>query len=486
MILLILTVFLRVFLLPTYPPGLWYDEAINGLDALTIYSGKAYPIFFDSYGHPREPLFLYFIAVLYSIFGVSAFTLRVAAAIIGSITVIVFYYFIRYLFTNRIAFIASFLLATAKWHLIFSRLSFRTILTPLLLILVCYCLFRAFNERKRIWYILTGIFLGIGMYTYLAFRLAPLFILIIIMYAYVQEKNTIVPRKSNIAIIFLVWFLVFLPLLIDYIVHPFHFFGRTDEVTVFQNGFGEGIKHIVANALKVAMMFSIPGKGDPEPKHNFPGEPALPFFLSIFLVIGTIVAVKKIQDTRYFTLLVWFILFLTPSVFSMGAPNTLRTTGALPALYALIALGFDWVYTFGLHKLLSQTHRVLNIIAVIILLYCGSVGVYQYFRWAKSDRTWLAFNTAEVELGHQIKLWSSDSKSAIYLPKVVAEHPTVIFSAYPFDYFYYETLDPLPNTIYIIIEPSIFVQLQTQFPNGNIIREFKLINGQTWAIAYKT
>ncbi|MDI6784335.1 MAG: glycosyltransferase family 39 protein, partial [bacterium] len=185
--LLCLTVFLRVFLLHTYPPGLWYDEAINGLDALNIYQGKSYPIFFTTCDHPREPFFLYFIALLYPFFGVSAFTLRLAAAIIGSITVIVFYYFIRSLFDNRIAILASFLLATAKWHLVFSRLSFRTILTPLLLILVCYFLFRAFQERKKIWYILTGVCLGIGMYTYLAFRLVPLLVLIVVLYYWFTE-----------------------------------------------------------------------------------------------------------------------------------------------------------------------------------------------------------------------------------------------------------------------------------------------------------
>ncbi|MDI6784628.1 MAG: hypothetical protein QME64_11120, partial [bacterium] len=274
--------------------------------------------------------------------------------------------------------------------------------------------------------------------------------------------------------------------LIDFFIHPFHFFGRTDEVTVFQNGVTAGITNIASNALKVAMMFSIPGKGDPEPKHNLPGEPVLPLVLSVFLLIGLIIVIIKFRDIRYFLILIWFILLLLPSVFSMGAPNTLRTTGAIPALYALIAIGFSWLYSFGLEKLKSNRHLWLNIGAVVLLIYCGAVGVYQYSRWTKADRTWLAFNTAEVELGQQIGRWSWTSKEPIYLPKVVAEHPTVLFTAYPYDYFLYETLTPLPNTIYIVIEPTGLDQLHAQFPNGKIIREFILVTGRTWAIAYKT
>ncbi|MFB3895788.1 MAG: ArnT family glycosyltransferase [bacterium] len=505
-ILIILTVFLRIFLLHSLPPGLWYDEAINGLDSLNIYQGKAYPLFFTSYDHPREPLFLYFIALLYPIFGVSGFTLRLAAAIVGSITVIVFYYFIRYLFDNRVAIIASFLLATSKWHLIFSRLSFRTILTPLFIILVCYFLFKAFNERKRIWYILTGICLGIGMYTYLAFRLVPILVLMIISYQWLIEKkirnsppqSEISPKaekteiRNNIIIIFLVWLLVFLPLIIDYIYHPFHLMGRTDEVTVFQNGLSSGITNIASNALKVGMMFSIPGKGDPEPKHNLSGEPELPLLLSIFLIIGIIITCKKIRDTRYFLFLVWFILLLLPSVFSMGAPNTLRTTGALPALYALIAIGFEWLYSVGLIKLKSNRHIWLNLVAILCLIYSGTVGIYQYYRWTTSPRTWQVFNAAEVELGKQIADWSWKTKLPIYLPKVVAEHPTVIFSSYPYDYYHYENndageiLSPLSNTVYIIIDPKVIRYLESEFPDGSVIREFRLNTGNIWAVAYKT
>jgi 4-amino-4-deoxy-L-arabinose transferase-like glycosyltransferase len=493
--LLCLTVFLRVFFLHTLPPGLWYDESINGLDSLNIYQGKAYPLFFTSYDHPREPMFLYIIALLYPIFGVSGFTLRLAAAIIGSITVIAFYYFIRYLFDNRVAIIASILLATSKWHLVFSRLSFRTILTPLLLILVCYCLFRAFNERKRIWYILTGICLGIGMYTYLAFRLAPLLVLLVLGYRWLINKKEL-KKKIDFSIplvtIIIVWIIIFLPLIVDYTFHPFHFMGRTDEITVFQNGFSDGIKNIGSNALKVGMMFSIPGKGDPEPKHNLSGEPELPVVLSVFLIIGIIIAFKKIRDTRYFLCLIWFILLLLPSVFSMGAPNTLRTTGALPALYALIAIGFDWGYSVGLTKLKSNWHKWLNIATIVLLIYSSSVGVYQYFRWAKSDRTWQVFNSAEDELGKQIADWSCNTKTPIFLPKVVAEHPTVIFSAYPFDYYNYENNDEGAiltsqlHSIYIIIDPKVIRSLQSQFPDGKVIREFHLSTGNIWAVAYKT
>ena len=77
------------------PPGDWYDEAINGLDALDVMAdvrdGRAPAIFFTTEDHPREPLFIYATAATFSAVGVSTWSLRWTAAWIGALTVAAFW-----------------------------------------------------------------------------------------------------------------------------------------------------------------------------------------------------------------------------------------------------------------------------------------------------------------------------------------------------------------------------------------------------------
>ena len=55
---------LRFWALGTIPPGLYHDEAFNGLDALGVLEGER-PVFFEA-NNGREPLFIYLVALICS------------------------------------------------------------------------------------------------------------------------------------------------------------------------------------------------------------------------------------------------------------------------------------------------------------------------------------------------------------------------------------------------------------------------------------
>ena len=52
-VIIVIGVVLRIYDITRIPPGLWYDEAINGLDALDVLKNGP-RIFFMTEGHPRE------------------------------------------------------------------------------------------------------------------------------------------------------------------------------------------------------------------------------------------------------------------------------------------------------------------------------------------------------------------------------------------------------------------------------------------------
>lgn len=78
--------FLRLWQLDQLPPGLFFDEAYNGLDARAVADGERFPLYFAG-NNGREPLYLYLQAVAVKLLGPSAYALRLTSALIGILTV---------------------------------------------------------------------------------------------------------------------------------------------------------------------------------------------------------------------------------------------------------------------------------------------------------------------------------------------------------------------------------------------------------------
>ncbi len=490
------------------PPGLWYDEAIHGLDTLQITEQHQFPIFFNTENHPQEPMFSYIIAVFYKMFGVSAYTLRLTSAILGTITIILCYFLVKSWFDERMALLTTFLLAISKWHLIFSRLCLRTILTPLFCILVFYFLYDGLKKiqdtkmpirRFANSFLLSGFFLGLGMYTYISFRLVPVLVFLFILHEWYHStpKSKTLNFKSyfyGMVLFYATALVVFIPLLIDYIHNPFHFFGRTEEISPFQGGVSSGIQLIFWNTIKTIGMFSF--VGDPEAKHNNPGEPMLPWGLSIFLLIGLIYTFRNWKKLKYLMTLSWFLFFLLPSIFSVGAPNTLRTLGGVPALCILIALGIRTTYDVLNEFTYKRFTIIINTGLTIILLYSTILVYYQYFyEWGRSPETAMHFNYNEYYLGQQIRQLSG--RYDFYLPDVLANQEVIKFVSRPAKFYPYQNVDDLPSlnasprpkvilylnpTRYSVPDPDFVDKVIQRYPHVQPFKELKILGDVPWVL----
>ena len=68
---------LRTYAIDHLPPGLFGDEAVEGLDALDVLAGNLAVWFHAHLG--REPMYVYLVALAYAAFGVSALATRLPA-----------------------------------------------------------------------------------------------------------------------------------------------------------------------------------------------------------------------------------------------------------------------------------------------------------------------------------------------------------------------------------------------------------------------
>ena len=102
LIIIAIASFFRLWLLNDVPGGLFPDEAANGQDALLILSGNHTPFFERGLG--REALYFYLIAIPIALFGVGVWQIHVVSALIGILTVIITWFFVKKLFNTQIAF----------------------------------------------------------------------------------------------------------------------------------------------------------------------------------------------------------------------------------------------------------------------------------------------------------------------------------------------------------------------------------------------
>src|SRR5919204_3586226 len=168
---------LRFLRLEAYPPGVQHDEVFVTNFAQTILHGQ-YPIFFEL-NRGNEPLFMYFLAAAFKIFGANVWALRGTAALVGSIAMLLTYLLAREMFalppmppshTGRevgaegdslIPLFTVGGLAFSFWLLYESRVGLHTISTYLLAVATFYSFWRGWTRAQRAWLLASGIFAGL-------------------------------------------------------------------------------------------------------------------------------------------------------------------------------------------------------------------------------------------------------------------------------------------------------------------------------------
>lgn len=191
LIILAIASFLRLWQLDLTPPGVYPDEAINANDALDSLGNKEFKVFYPE-NNGREGLYIWLISLSFAVFGPSIWALKIISALIGILTVLGIYLLSKELFSQRIALLSSFFLALSFWHINFSRIAFRAILIPFCLTFGFYFLLKGFKNWKTHNFIISGIFWGLGFYTYISYRVSVLllfFFLALKLISYLKENK---------------------------------------------------------------------------------------------------------------------------------------------------------------------------------------------------------------------------------------------------------------------------------------------------------
>ncbi len=320
--------------------------------------------------------------------------MRFWSATFGTLAVLLIFALGREWFSIRTGLIAAFLLATSFWHLDFSRMAFRAMLVPTLLLGAFYGLARSWNPAARrpwLWAASGGLCFGLGFHSYIAFRVVPVIAIAVLAFEYFRARR--LPLREC-AIWLGVTAVVALPMGIYFLNHPEEFTKRADQVSVFSTK--SPWQMMADNTIRTAGMFHY--EGDCNLRHNMVTEEYCATEVNrpagLWLLIGAGCAImalwagrKSPNFTAAGALLVWVPVMLLPGILANeGAPHALRTIGVLPAVLLLAAWGADRLMTR-----FPQTAAQAAIVGVTVL--AGGLEVRNYFfEWANSPYMSEAFS----------------------------------------------------------------------------------------------
>ncbi len=445
LIVLIIATFFRLYQLQSAPPGLYPDEAMNGNNALEAIRTGDYKVYYPE-NNGREGLFIniqaQFLRALLPLNNnqPEPWMLRLPSAIFGILTVLGLYFLAKELFEKKTALLASFFLATSVWHLIFSRIGFRAIMAPMLLIWALYFLLLGFRKTSpsaktplpsTFYFLLSGVIFGLGFYTYIAYRIMALLVFFVLWHYWRTSRKEGWQKVFlySTSYFLLSTFFIALPIGIYYLQNPQDFFGRTAQISIFSSP--TPLKDLGINIIKTLGMFNFVGDGNW--RHNYAGNPQLFWPVGIMFLIGAYIALKNIirslkirnrnedselednphiADTKtlhfsFCILILWFGLAMLPVVISSeGLPHALRAILMIPPVFVFAGFGGIWIYDYLRAKWTvaagsRKTMLRIACYAFLALLVTHSYRMY-FLDWARRPETQGAFSANYVMLGRAL------------------------------------------------------------------------------------
>jgi 4-amino-4-deoxy-L-arabinose transferase-like glycosyltransferase len=481
-----LVFFFRFYQTQSVPPEPFSDHAEKILDVYDVSQGLTHIFFPRNTG--REAIQMYWTLLVAKVFGtgLSFLSLKLGTALLGFLTLPFIYLLGKETGGRRVGLIAFLMVGIGYWPNVISRVGLRFPLYPLFVAPTLFFLVRGLRTRNRNDFLLSGIFLGLGLHGYSPFRIVPLVVIaaFVLFWLHDQSKGA---RRDAVVWLALIGFtslFVFIPLLRYWVDNPAQFsFRAVSRLSGVENPITQPIWQIfLSNVWKALKMFNF---NDGQIwVHSVTDRPALDIISAILLVFGMVLVLVRYAHKRH-----WLDLFLIVSIPLLQLPSTLsiaypgenpalnRAGGAYIPAFILAALALDGLISaIGIGKPRlnrSQGRRAIVAWGLLGLLLVGSVRqnydlvfhqYYQAFRagsWNSSDMGQVIKDFEQMygpRYANNIWIVPFPYWVDTRLPAVWAGIPNRDMAMWP---------DNLPGTVESQGPKLFMVKANTDDPNGN-------------------
>lgn len=407
---------LRLYNLDEFPPGLWFDEADNVLQAQQIFLSEPASVDAFSVFTNLPTAFLVPIALVVKLAGVSITSARLVAVAFGLAGIVAMFLLMRHMAGTLFGLIAAFLIATMRWDINWSRIGMHGVTMTFFTAITAWLTYRALRSERMSDFALAGASMGLGMWFYTPFRLFPLVMGVAALHALIFTRTARRGLLINFGVLALFAALVSLPLLQFAATHPEDFFRRPGDVSIFAHApEGEAASAVMNNLLRHLRMFHF--EGDPNGRHNIPGEPMLDTLSGLLMLAGIAIAAFRWRNAAMFALPFWVLIMIMPGTLSIPweAPQSLRSIAVIPAVVALITLAVGGIWQSGRALKLPVMRFVAPIASALLLAVIAYANIDAYFgEQANDPAVFSAFSTSDTLMARD----TADQISRGYNPMV--------------------------------------------------------------------
>ncbi|MCI0476447.1 MAG: glycosyltransferase family 39 protein, partial [Anaerolineales bacterium] len=391
------------------PVEMTSDHAEKLLDVNDIVNGGLAPIFFER-NTGREPLQFYLTAAFVNLtqHPIDHMALKLITALMGVLVIPFTFLFARELFDDDVALFAALLIAISKWPLTMARMGLRFPFTPVFIAPTMFFLFRALKYGRRNDFLMTGLFLGLGLLGYNAFRLAPILVIVFVIVWWWTRRMSLQQTKTlivNSALLFTLALFVVMPLARYMTEKPEMVWYRavTRLVGDTQPIPGDPVEIFARNSVKAALMFN--WTSDAAWPNALPNDPALDYVSGGLFILGVAYALYRLARYRenvYAFVLGGIALMLLPSTLSLAFPNenpsVVRAGGAIPFVFIVVALPLAWLMRSWRESLARFRWGKFALVAVLVLLFAliGRANYMRYFLEFDANYRRASWNSSEV------------------------------------------------------------------------------------------
>ena len=407
----VLALFFRAYRIGEVPLEPFSDHAEKILDVYDVTQGQTRIFFPRNTG--REGFQMYWTVLMNWIFGtgLSFLSLKIGTVLIGLLTLPYMYLLGKEIGGKRVGLFTLLLTGIGYWPNVISRIGLRFPLYPAFAAPVLYYLIRGLRTRNRNDFILSGLFLGIGMHGYSPIRIMPV-VIIVAVGLYLIHANSRGKRRDAIlwlAILGLTSLFVFTPLLRYWLDNPTEFSYRAlSRLGGVERDLAEpAIKIFFSNLWNGMRMFNW---DDGEIwVHSVTHRPALGVVSGALFLIGAVMVLVRYLRRRHWLdlfLLLSIPLLALPSILSLAYPGENpalnRAGGAYIPAFILAALALDSMVTALLNTTEGNSGRgrIRNALAwglTLVLLFWSGAQNYDlvFNQYAKQFENG-AWNSSEM------------------------------------------------------------------------------------------
>ena len=422
---------LRFHRLHELPPGLWIDEALNGVQAVQIARAGA-PLVALPSEDVRTGLGAGFVDVAALVYAFGdpddgPWALRAVAAVLGTLGVAAAAALAWAWFGPLAAVAATAWLAVSQWHINYSRWGEMPIMSPLLETLVAIGVTAGLRGRgRRAWlgWLLAGAALGAGVYTYQTFRLWAPLTLAAGAVAALRQRVALRGRWPAIVVALLLAALIAAPMVRYMLSRPGDFGERAaGTLILLRDDWREQLAESIPRSLLAFQLI-----GDDNPRHNLPFAPLLGWGAAILAPLGLVLCARRWRHPPCAAVVLWFGAALIPAVVTLEAPHATRLLDAIVPVALMIGVAVDFGATVTRGLLSRSAATATACVAILLAAYAARDEWWTYFV-AREQRPEFfdAFFPHESAAARYLAAHAPDA--TVYLDPDTYWHPALPFVA---------------------------------------------------------